>query len=130
MERNGRDEPKIGIQSGKPPIHNREVALVLDCGTGCVSPKLHVKVDPGLYTLRQESLPSNWQRAKGFEQTSLASKNQLSKKRMMDQLPKKWRLDLSVNSEGELPKKRRLDLRINSKGGIECNTLSTKGGIE
>ena len=48
----------------------------------------------------------------------------------MDQLPKKRRLDLSVNSEGELPKKWRLDLRINSKGGIECNTLSTKGGIE
>jgi hypothetical protein len=55
-----------GIYLGQSPIHNRQVALILDRTTGYMSPQLHYKIDTGSYTLQQEQLPSTWQVAASF----------------------------------------------------------------
>ena len=52
------ERSRVGIYLGKSPVHNKQVALVLDKNTGYVSPQFHVKVDKGFYTLRQTPMPS------------------------------------------------------------------------
>ena len=63
-----RERAKVGVFIGRSPVHNKQVALVLDRHTGYVSPQFHVKVDKGFYTLKQETMGSRWQYSTGFKQ--------------------------------------------------------------
>ncbi len=56
-----KERSTIGIYLGQSPIHNRNVALVLNRYTGLVSPQFHVKMDTGFYTIQQQTLDSQWQ---------------------------------------------------------------------
>ena len=58
---------RLGVYLGQSPIHNRNVALVLNLNTGHVSPQFHVKFDKGFHTLSQESPESTWQVSAFFE---------------------------------------------------------------
>lgn len=58
---------QLGIYLGQSPIHNRNVALVLNLNTGHVSPQFHVKFDKGFHTLSQESPKSTWQVSTFFQ---------------------------------------------------------------
>ena len=52
---------RVGIYLGQSPIHNRNVALVLNRHTGHVSPQFHVRFDRSFHTLQQEQLTATWQ---------------------------------------------------------------------
>ena len=49
---------RAGIYLGQSPIHNRNVALVLNIHTGYVSPQFHVKFDESFRTVLQDK----WER--------------------------------------------------------------------
>jgi hypothetical protein len=66
---------RVGIYLGQSPVHSRNVALVLDRHTGHVSPQFHVKIDPGFYTLKQETLASYWQVSTFFERPGAGRKS-------------------------------------------------------
>ena len=51
---------------GTSPRHGRNVALVLNRQTSLVSPQFHVKFDPSLHTVTQDTLESKWQEREGF----------------------------------------------------------------
>ena len=70
-----KERSKLGIYLGKSPVHNKQVALVLDRVTGYVSPQFHVKVDMGFYTLRQTKMSSTWQVATGFQDSSKTARS-------------------------------------------------------
>ena len=57
---------RLAIYLGRSPLHNKQVALVMDRTTGYVSPQFHVKIDTGFYTLRQETISTRWQYATKF----------------------------------------------------------------
>ena len=57
---------KPGIYLGPSPVHNRNVALVLNIETGRVSPQFHVKFDKRFHTVLQAPIPSTWQQKAGF----------------------------------------------------------------
>ena len=57
---------RVGIYLGQSPIHNRNVALVLNCNTGHVSPQFHVKFDSSFQTVRQDQLECTWQQSTFF----------------------------------------------------------------
>jgi transposase InsO family protein len=73
-----RDNPKmfnkwkerstIGIYLGQSPVHNRNVALVLNRFTGHVSPQFHVKIDDSFHTTSQMDLESLWQEKTFFKE--------------------------------------------------------------
>ena len=48
------------------PIHNRNVALVLNIHTGYVSPQFHVKFDETFQTVLQEKWNATWLTSTGF----------------------------------------------------------------
>ena len=61
---------RVGIYLGQSPIHNHNVALVMDPKTGYVSPQFHVKFDPSFHTVRDGvDIEINWLKATGFVET-------------------------------------------------------------
>ena len=62
-----RQRSKPGIYLGVSPVHDRNVALVLDCDTGLASPQFHVAFDPRFDTAKDITTESKWQlKAGGF----------------------------------------------------------------
>ena len=57
---------RVGIYLGQSPIHNRNIALVLNRNTGHVSPQFHVKFDSSFQTVRQDQLECTWQQSTFF----------------------------------------------------------------
>ena len=57
---------RAGIYLGQSPIHNRNVALVLNIHTGYVSPQFHVKFDETFWTVHQEKWNATWLTSTGF----------------------------------------------------------------
>ena len=58
---------RLGIYLGQSPIHNQNVALVLDIESGYMSPQFHVKFDTSFHTVRQQTMPkSTWLHATKF----------------------------------------------------------------
>ena len=51
---------------GQSPIHNRNVALVLNIHTGYVSPQFHVKFDETFRTVLQDTWNATWLSSTGF----------------------------------------------------------------
>ena len=60
---------RVGIYLGQSPIHNRNVAMVLNRFTGHVSPQFHVKFDKSFDAPRQGFLESHWQYKTHFSAT-------------------------------------------------------------
>ena len=60
---------RVGIYLGQSPIHNRNVATVLNRFTGHVSPQFHVKFDKSFDAPRQGFLESHWQYKTHFSAT-------------------------------------------------------------
>ena len=61
---------RAGIYLGQSPIHNRNVALVLNIHTGYVSPQFHVKFDETFQTIHQEKWNATWLTSTGFTKPS------------------------------------------------------------
>ena len=57
---------RAGIYLGQSPIHNRNVALVLNIHTGYVSPQFHVKFDESFRTILQDKWDATWLSSTGF----------------------------------------------------------------
>ena len=57
---------RAGIYLGQSPIHNRNVALVLNINTGFVSPQFHVKFDKSFWTIQQDKWNATWLSSTGF----------------------------------------------------------------
>ena len=57
---------RVGIYLGQSPIHNRNVALVLNRNTGHVSPQFHVKLDSSFQTVCQDQFDCTWQQSTFF----------------------------------------------------------------
>ena len=57
---------RAGIYLGQSPIHNRNVALVLNIHTGYVSPQFHVKFDESFRTIQQDKWNATWLSSTGF----------------------------------------------------------------
>ena len=57
---------RAGIYLGQSPIHNRNVALVLNIHTGYVSPQFHVKFDESFRTVLQDTWEATWLTSTGF----------------------------------------------------------------
>ena len=57
---------RAGIYLGQSPIHNRNVALVLNIHTGYVSPQFHVKFDETFRTVHQDKWNVTWLTSTGF----------------------------------------------------------------
>ena len=51
---------QAGIYLGQSPIHNRNVALVLNIHTGYVSPQFQVKFDESFQTIQQDKWNAAW----------------------------------------------------------------------
>ena len=61
-----------GVYLGHSPLHNRNVALVLNIDTGRVSPQFHVKFDRRFHTVIQHPIESHWQDKAGFTHEELS----------------------------------------------------------
>ena len=61
---------RAGIYLGQSPIHNRNVALVLNIHTGYVSPQFHVKFDESFRTVLQDKWDATWLSSTGFTKPS------------------------------------------------------------
>ena len=60
---------RLGIYLGQSPLHNRNVALVMNKNTGHVSPQFHVKFDTKFHTLAQDEVATTWQEHTFFGKT-------------------------------------------------------------
>ena len=93
----------VGIYLGQSPIHNKNVALVLNRFTGHVSPQFHFAMDPGFYSLKQENLVSFWQAKTYFTDASKPgkpTKKRTRGKEGADASKRHPRNSESTNSEG------------------------------
>ena len=71
---------RASIYLGQSPIHNRNVALVLNIHTGYVSPQFHVEFDETFRTAHQEKWNVTWLTSTGFsKQTNRVSQDEDSK---------------------------------------------------
>ena len=71
---------RAGIYLGQSPIHNRNVALVLNIHTGYVSPQFHVKFDEAFWTIQQDKWNATWLTSTRFTtQTNKVSPNEAIK---------------------------------------------------
>ena len=61
---------RAGIYLGQSPIHNRNVALVLNIHTGYVSPQFHVTFDESFRTVLQDKWDATWLSSTGFTKPS------------------------------------------------------------
>ena len=57
---------RASIYLGQSPIHNRNVALVLNRHTGYISPQFHVKFDKSFRTIQQDKWNVTWLSSTGF----------------------------------------------------------------
>ena len=57
---------RAGIYMGQSPVHNRNVALVLNIHTRYVSPQFHVKFDETFRTVQQDKWNATWLISTGF----------------------------------------------------------------
>ena len=57
---------RAGIYMGQSPVHNRNMALVLNIHTGYVSPQFHVKFDETFRTVQQDKWNATWLISTGF----------------------------------------------------------------
>ena len=57
---------RAGIYLGHSPVHNRNMALVLNIHTGYVSPQFHVKFDEAFRTIQQDKWNATWLISTGF----------------------------------------------------------------
>ena len=57
---------RAGIYLRQSPIHNRNVALVLNIHTGYVSPQFHVKFDESFRTVLQDTWEATWLTSTSF----------------------------------------------------------------
>ena len=57
---------RASIYMGQSPIRNRNMALVLNIHTGCVSPQFHVKFDETFQTVQQDKWNATWLISTGF----------------------------------------------------------------
>ena len=71
---------RAGIYLGQSPIHNRNVALVLNIHTGYVSPQFHVKFNKAFQTIQQDTWNATWLTSTGFtSRTNKVSPNEAIK---------------------------------------------------
>ena len=71
---------RAGIYLRQTPIHNRNVALVLNIHTGYVSSQFHVKFDETFRTIHQEKWNVTWLTSTGFtKQTNRVSQDEDTK---------------------------------------------------
>ena len=61
---------RAGIYLGQSPIHNRDVALVLNIHIRYASPQFHVKFDETFRTVHQEKWNATWLTSTGFTKQS------------------------------------------------------------
>lgn len=66
------ERARIGIYLGQSPIHNRNVALVLNRHTGHMSPQFHVQFDKSFDTMQQTKVDCTWQKQTFFTSTEKA----------------------------------------------------------
>ena len=59
-------QAELGIYLGPSPVHNRNVALILNPASGLVSPQFHVRFDPELTTAPDIKSKSCWKYSAGF----------------------------------------------------------------
>ena len=57
---------RVGIYLGQSPIHNRNIALVLNQNTGHVSPQFQVKFNSSFHSMQQDQLDCTWQQSTFF----------------------------------------------------------------
>ena len=57
---------RASIYLGQSPIHNRNVALVLNIHTRYISPQFHVKFDKSFWTVQQDKWNATWLSSTGF----------------------------------------------------------------
>ena len=82
-----------GICLGQSPIHNRNVALVLNIHTGYLSPQFHVKFDEFFRTVLQDKWDATWLTSTGFIKPSNRisheedSKTQSKRRKSTEQQP-------------------------------------------
>ena len=70
IHRNWDAKSCAGIYLGQSPIHNRNVALVLNIHTGYVSPQFHFKFDESFRTVLQDKWDVTWLSSTGFTKPS------------------------------------------------------------
>ena len=71
---------RAGFYLGQSPIHNRNVALVLNIHTEYVSPQFHVKFDEAFQTIHQDKWNATWLTSTGFtRRTNKVSHNEDTK---------------------------------------------------
>ena len=61
-----KERSKVGVYLGPSPMHNRNVALVLDLDTGLVSPQFHVLYDTEFRTVADDTTIPAWKVKAGF----------------------------------------------------------------
>ena len=66
---------RVVIYLGQSPIHNRNVALVLNWNTGHASPQFHVNFDSSFQTICQDQLECTWQQSTFFVVAPLKHSN-------------------------------------------------------
>ena len=64
---------RLGINLGPSPSHARNVSLVLNPDTGCVSPQFHCRFDDFFESVSSQevSIPKTWQQLSGLSTSSL-----------------------------------------------------------
>ena len=71
---------RAGISLGQSPIHNRNMALVLNIHTGYVSLQFHVKFDKAFRTIHQNKWNATWLTSTSFtKRTNKVSQDENTK---------------------------------------------------
>ena len=90
-----------GIYLGQCPIHNRNVALVLNIHTGYVIPQFHVKFDETFRTVHQEKWNATWLTSTGYtKQNNWVSQDEDIK--TTGKRRKQWNVSLSQMGRSEI----------------------------
>ena len=77
------ERSKIGMYLGQSPVHNKNVALIMDLDTGLVSPQFHVMFDNDFRTVREYKEIPIWK-----VKTGLTSERELEiSQRKRDKIP-------------------------------------------
>ena len=87
-----KERSRVGIYLGQSPVHNQNVALVLDVRSGYVSPQFHIKFDSSFHTAKQQTLKPAWLERTGFvspkekesEENKPSTKKQRKRKRGLE----------------------------------------------
>ena len=107
----------VGIYLGQSPIHNANVALVLNRMTGRVSPQFHVRYDESFHTTKQLKIETRWRIATGFEQ-----ENESARKREIESQRKQ-------KAKRQKSSRQRNDVAPPGQGGTS-QAGETAGGVD